>query len=196
MRFSLSTITTTALALLSTSNVAAQLTAPQVITNINTITTISQNLQVPANQINVLSPVIGLEGEGPFPAIIAGFSTIVSNINGDVVAMQTPVTFSGQDATNICAAFTDFVGTHQALLMILVGKRNLLDTLGVASPIAQSIESVRSGLDTIAISLAGMVPVCANQISAQTTSLDTEMATAISAYSGIPLKKRTSRFKA
>jgi hypothetical protein len=67
MRFSFNTIATAALTLISTSNVNAQLTAPQVITNINTITTLSQNLQAPANTINLLSPALFLIGQGPFP---------------------------------------------------------------------------------------------------------------------------------
>jgi hypothetical protein len=43
------------------------LTAPQVVENINTITSLSENLQVPANNINFLSGVLLLLGLGPFP---------------------------------------------------------------------------------------------------------------------------------
>jgi hypothetical protein len=71
MRFSLSTAATTALTLLSASNVAAQLTASDVVTNINIVTSLSQSLQAPANQINILSPALFLIGQGPFPVILS-----------------------------------------------------------------------------------------------------------------------------
>jgi hypothetical protein len=43
------------------------LTAQDVVTNINVITTMSQNLQVTANQINILSGVLFVAGQGQFP---------------------------------------------------------------------------------------------------------------------------------
>jgi len=43
------------------------MTAQQVVDNINTITSMSQNLQGPANQINILSGALFLIGQGPFP---------------------------------------------------------------------------------------------------------------------------------
>jgi hypothetical protein len=67
MRFSFDTVATAAVALLSASNVAAQLTATQVVNNLNKITTLSQNLQSPANSINILSGPLFLIGQGPFP---------------------------------------------------------------------------------------------------------------------------------
>lgn len=43
------------------------LTAPQIVENINIITSLSQNLQGPANSINLLSGPLFLIGQGPFP---------------------------------------------------------------------------------------------------------------------------------
>ena len=73
MRFGFNTVATAALAFLSASNVAAQLTAPAVVTNINIVTQKSQDLQTPANQINVLSPALFLVGQGPFPVNLSLF---------------------------------------------------------------------------------------------------------------------------
>jgi hypothetical protein len=42
-------------------------TAAQVVDNINIVTTLSQNLQAPANSINLLSGPLFLIGQGPFP---------------------------------------------------------------------------------------------------------------------------------
>jgi hypothetical protein len=49
---------------------------------------------------------------------------------------------------------------------------------------------------TVALSLAGMIPTYADQVAAQTGTLDTSLGKAITAYSGLQLKKRESRFKA
>ncbi len=43
------------------------LTAVEIVQNINIITTLSQSLQGPANRINILSDVLFLIGQGPFP---------------------------------------------------------------------------------------------------------------------------------
>lgn len=48
-------------------SVYAQLTAPQIVANINIITGQSQALQAPANSINILSGPLFLIGQGPFP---------------------------------------------------------------------------------------------------------------------------------
>jgi len=197
MRFSFSTAATAALALLSASNVAAQLTADQVVTNINTITSLSQGLQTPANSINILSPALFLIGQGPFPPIIVGFGTIVSDVTADISAMQTPETFIDQDATNIYNAFSAFITVHQELLSILIGKAGLFSDIPfIGEPVAQALREVESVVDTVALSLASMVPSYANQISSQTGSLNTSLQKAITAYSGLQLKKRTTRFRA
>jgi len=195
MRFS--TAATAALALLSTSNVAAQLTAVQVVTNINTITTLSQGLQTPANSINILSPALFLIGQGPFPQIIVGFGTIVSDVTADISAMQTPETFVGQDATNIFNAFSAFITVHQELLSILTGKAGLFSDIPfIGAPVAEALREIEGVVDSVALSLANMVPSYANQVASQTGSLNTSLTKAINAYSGLQLKKRTTRFKA
>ena len=39
--------------------------------------------------------------------IISGFGTIITDVTEDIQAMQVPVSFSGQDATDIYNAFSD-----------------------------------------------------------------------------------------
>jgi hypothetical protein len=39
--------------------------------------------------------------------IITGFTQIITDVSGDIQAMQIPVSFSGQDATDIYNAFSD-----------------------------------------------------------------------------------------
>ena len=48
------------------------MTAPEVVSNLNTITSESQQLQGPANSINLLSGPLFLIGQGPFPVSFPG----------------------------------------------------------------------------------------------------------------------------
>jgi hypothetical protein len=86
-------------------SVYAQMTAPQIVSNINIITGQSQALQGPANSINLLSGPLFLIGQGPFPVsishfqhhprnfqltqqqIVVGFSEIVTTVTNDIQAM-------------------------------------------------------------------------------------------------------------
>jgi len=197
MRFSFNTVVTATLALLSSSNVAAQLTKDAVITNINTITTLSQGLQTPAKSINLLSGPLLLIGQGPFPQIITGFGTIVTDVTADIQAMQVPVSFSGQDATDIYNAFSDFIQVHQALLAILIGKAGILSVVPlIGFPVSAALRSVESVVDTVSLSLAAMITDYATQVASQTGALNTQLDQAITSYEGLQLKKRTSRYRA
>jgi hypothetical protein len=48
------------------------MTAQEVVSNLNTITSQSQQLQGPANSINLLSGPLFLIGQGPFPVSFSG----------------------------------------------------------------------------------------------------------------------------
>jgi len=50
-----------------TSVASARMTAPEIVSNINIITGMSQSLQAPASSINTLSGPLFLIGQGPFP---------------------------------------------------------------------------------------------------------------------------------
>lgn len=63
------------------SSVYAQMTAPQIVSNINIITGLSQQLQGPANSINILSGTLFLAGQGPFPVNLAYISYPRANLN-------------------------------------------------------------------------------------------------------------------
>jgi hypothetical protein len=61
----------------ATGSASAALTAPQIVDNLNMLTTKSRNLQIPANQISIINGPLIVIGLGPFPQIIAGFADIV-----------------------------------------------------------------------------------------------------------------------
>jgi len=65
MRFSLLQSAAAGLALCA--GALAQLTAPEVVTNIQILTAKSQALQAPANSINIVNGPLIIIGQGPFP---------------------------------------------------------------------------------------------------------------------------------
>jgi len=62
-------------------SVYAQLTAPQIVSNINIVTSDSQALQAPANSINILSGPLFLIGQGPFPVSFPYFHYCLETLN-------------------------------------------------------------------------------------------------------------------
>jgi len=65
MRFSILQTAVAGLALCTSA--IAQLTAPEVVRNIRTLTMKSQDLQAPANSINLVNTPLIIVGQGPFP---------------------------------------------------------------------------------------------------------------------------------
>jgi len=165
-------------------SVYAQMTAPQIVSNINIITGQSQALQAPANSINILSGPLFLIGQGPFPQIIVGFSQIVTTANNDIQAMAGTQPFSVlSDEQSILNAFTTFVEVHQELLNILIGKAGLLNDLPfVGPPVAEVLRSLEAVVDTIAFGLIDLVPDVAAPFTNQMNSLDVTIGQAINAY--------------
>ncbi|KAE9365475.1 hypothetical protein N431DRAFT_353383 [Stipitochalara longipes BDJ] len=168
-------------------SVYAQMTAPQVVGNINVITGQSQALQAPANSINILSGPLFLIGLGPFPQIVVGFTQIVSTVTSDINAMAGVQPFSVlSDEQSILDAFTTFVEVHQELLNILIGKAGILNDLPlVGPPVAQVLRSLEAVVDTIAFGLIDLVPDVAAPFTNQKNSLDVTIGKAITAYTPI-----------
>jgi len=181
MHFTKSFVAITATLLTS---VYAQMTAPEIVANINIITGQSQALQSPANSINLLSGPLFLIGQGPFPQIVVGFSQIVTTVTNDIQAMAGTPPFSVRsDEQSILDAFTTFVEVHQELLNILIGKSGILNDLPlVGPPVAQVLRSLEAVVDTIAFNLIDMVPDVAAPFTSQKNSLDVTIGQAITAY--------------
>ncbi|PMD29432.1 UVI-1 protein [Hyaloscypha variabilis F] len=165
-------------------SVYAQLTAPQIVSNINIVTSDSQALQAPANSINILSGPLFLIGQGPFPQIVIGFTQIVNTVTDDIQAMQGTQPFNVlSDENSILDAFTTFVEVHQELLQILIGKAGLLNDLPfVGPPVAQVLRNLESVVDTIAFALIDLVPDVAGRFTDQKNTLDVTIGQAIDAY--------------
>ena len=84
------------------------LSPAQIVSNIQMLTTKSQALQQPAQQISIINgPLIHI-GQGPFPQIITGFTDIVSTATTAIAQMQgTADIASGPDADSVFDAFRE-----------------------------------------------------------------------------------------
>ncbi|KAJ7763772.1 hypothetical protein B0H16DRAFT_1527180 [Mycena metata] len=160
----------------------ATLTPDQVVTNINIVTTASQGI------LNAVTPIT--KNSSPGAVVTAGqtattnFNTIIQNLGGDVSAMDGTV-FTAAQAGPVCAALTDFVNVHQAVLSTVIGKHGFLAQFGVAQPLAAVLRTLEGAIDAFAFGAIAMLPSCANQVTQQQAGLDTSVASAISQYEEI-----------
>jgi hypothetical protein len=63
-------------------------TADDIITGINAITSQLQSLQGPASSINIINGILIIIGQGPFPQIIAGTSSVVGTAQAQAAFLQ------------------------------------------------------------------------------------------------------------
>jgi len=198
MRFNIAIIATSTLTLFSTSSLATPLTVIQVVDNINTVATMSQNLQVIAGKITIVDgPLLAL-GLGQFNNLVTGFQAIVTTVTGDVTAMtDTPAFTNANDIDLISTAFSQFIQVHQALLNIVIGKAGLLTDLPLfGQPVVNVLRQLESVVDSLSLSLINMIPPDQAQVSAEKGSLDEELKNTITIYSGQAIVKRGARFRA
>ncbi|EHK97582.1 UVI-1h [Glarea lozoyensis ATCC 20868] len=174
--------------------VIAQTTPAQVVQNIQLITQKSQALQTPAQTINILNGPLILIGQGPYPQIIVGFTDIVTTATTALAQMKgmAPVP-AGAESDAIFNAFREFVRVHQVLLNILIGKAGLFQTVPfIGQPIAAVLRQIEGVVDTVAFALIDSVQSRATDLQSQASSLSGTITTAINAYDGLSLSKRTA----
>ncbi|KAK4177409.1 hypothetical protein QBC36DRAFT_371771 [Triangularia setosa] len=169
----------------------AALTPAQIVTALRDLTTKSQALQTPAQQITIINGPLIIIGLGPFPQIIKGFTEIITITTATVPQIvDTPTITVVADRQAIAEAFRDFVRVHQALLNILIGKSGLFSTVPIiGQPVAATLRSLESIVDAAAFAL---IDVVAGQegVPAQAQALSTTIDIAIKKYEGLSLTKR------
>jgi len=181
------------------SSAMAAATPQQIADGIRAITQKSAALQGPAQSITILNAPLIVIGQGPFPAIIAGFQDIVSTatvlagqlegtqpIKRDEPQHARDISARGADADLIFNTFREFVRVHQALLNILIGKAGILTKIPlVGPPVAAVLRSVEAIVDTIAITLINLVQARAGDLESQADALGNTLDLAIKQYEGL-----------
>ncbi|KAI0403555.1 UVI-1 [Xylaria palmicola] len=165
----------------------AALTPTQIADGLRRVTTLSQDLQAPAQSITIVNAPLIVIGQGPFPDIISGFTQIVSTAT--VVVGQFPGTAkitNEADATLVFDVFRNFVRVHQELLNILIGKVGVLTKVPlVGQPVAAVLRSVENVVDTIAITLINTVESRAQDLESEANSLGSSLDLCIQQYEGL-----------
>ncbi|KAF2971020.1 hypothetical protein GQX73_g2597 [Xylaria multiplex] len=183
-----------------TSSSMAALSPQQIADGIKSITAKSQALQAPAQSITILNAPLIAIGQGPFPALIAGFQDIVGTGNTLLAQLSgtSPINKRdekehardlsprGPDADLVFGAFREFVAVHQALLNILIGKAGLLEKIPViGQPVATVLRAVEGVVDSLAIDLISITQSRANDLTSDANSLDNTLQLTISKYDSI-----------
>jgi hypothetical protein len=183
-----------------TAPLVSALTADQIVSNIQSLTTKSQALQAPAQSITILNGPLIVIGQGPFPQIIAGFTDIISTVTTAIQVMQSsPTSLTTEaDASAVASAFREFVRVHQVLLNILIGKAGLFNTVPIiGQPVAQVLRQLEAVVDTIAFMLIDSVDAATqkNMMMTDANSLSGTIDIAINSYNGLGLKSKKIKRK-
>ncbi|KAI0805483.1 UVI-1 [Xylaria sp. FL0064] len=165
----------------------AALTPTQIVTSIKQVTTISQQLQTPAQSITIVNAPLIVIGQGPFPQLISGFTQIVTTATSAIGQLDgtQPIT-ADADATAVFDAFREFVRVHQALLNILIGKAGIIEQVPVVGqPVAAVLRQVEGVVDTIAITLINLVESRSKDLESEANNLGNTLDLCIQKYEGL-----------
>ncbi|KAH7071891.1 hypothetical protein BKA63DRAFT_59355 [Paraphoma chrysanthemicola] len=190
---SFTTILTSALALAAP--IVAQSTPAQIISTLNTLTSKTQALQPIANTISAVNGVLLVIGQGPYPPIIQGLQEIITIATAEINQQSgTPPTPAGADADAVFNAYRSFATEHQSLLNTLTTKAGLSSTAPfVGAPMSAILRADESAIDSLSLSIIGITPSRAQDLTPLANSLSKTFQTAINAYSGA-LQKRAMKF--
>jgi hypothetical protein len=172
----------------ATGSASAALTPQQIVSNINTLTFKSQQLQAPAQSINIINGPLIAVGLGPFPPIIRGFADIVATATTALSAMQGTPNLSSSDCKLVADAFREFVRVHQILLNILIGKAGLFSAVPlIGAPVSQALRAIEGIVDSLAFSLIDIAQdaACKTTIQNDSGALKGTITTAITRYDGL-----------
>ncbi|KAJ8126443.1 hypothetical protein O1611_g7193 [Lasiodiplodia mahajangana] len=140
-------------------------------------------------RITIVNAPLIVIGQGPFPAIISGFTEIVTTATTIISQTDgTPKITSQADADLVFDAFRGFVRVHQELLNILIGKAGILTQVPfIGPPVATVLRSVEGVVDSIAFFLIDTVEARTKDIESEANSLGSTLDLTISKYQGISI---------
>ncbi|KAJ6549983.1 hypothetical protein B0H19DRAFT_1073879 [Mycena capillaripes] len=164
-------------ALVLPSAVLAALTPAQVVNNIRIVTAESQNINNTLTGLTTTSTSSSVAAMGQ--NITASFQTIITNLNGDVSAMQATPSFSDVDAGPIVEALNNFVLIHQALLATLIGKHGIFAEFSATAPIAQILRSLEAIIDSFAFAMIDLIPTKKGSVTKNKSDLDSSVGNTI-----------------
>ncbi|KAH8147611.1 uncharacterized protein LAJ45_08439 [Morchella importuna] len=166
--------------------VAAQATpAQQIVQAFKEITTLSDNLRIDTQKINLINaPLQGYKIAQGFAAIITRVGQASAMLSGGSSrkTRRQMAPLADADAQLVVGALTTFVQVHQALLNVVIGKHGLLTLIPFFEPIRQALVSLEATVDTFAFYLIAMIPTQKPAADTQFGSLTVTVKFAITTY--------------
>lgn len=160
--------------------VQGQTPAQQIVQAFKEITTLSDNLRIETQKINLVTALV----QGP--KISQGFAGIVARVGqaSSMLAGSPPPAggLANADAQLIVNALTTFVQVHQALLNVLIGKHGVLTLIPFFEPIRLALVNLEAGVDTFAFYLIAQIPTQTTAANTQFGSLGVTVTLAIDTY--------------
>jgi len=171
------------LALCSTPAFSALFPA-QIRDSLNLLSAKSKIVQLPAQNLDILSDALGLVGAGPQPLIVDGLDAI--KVAATVFGLQmvgSPFVTAGPEANSVFDSFRFFVRSHQELLNILIDRASLLSAV-LGRPVASAIQEVEHAIDAVVLGLTVLVPTRGGDIKSEADALKATLDVAASKYGG------------
>ncbi|KAH8846307.1 hypothetical protein MCOR27_002159 [Pyricularia oryzae] len=167
-------------------------TAGQVISNLQTLTTKTQQLQGPAQTLNMLNAPLVVVGQGPMPQIIAGLNDIVSTattFQAQWNGISPPTT---DEISRVATAFRDFSNGQQKFLNILIGKAGVFEQVPfIGQPLTGVLRQLESITETISATLMALPGAPATDLQSQVNNLKSTLDIAVNKFEGLRLTKRS-----
>ncbi|KAK3896605.1 hypothetical protein C8A05DRAFT_48406 [Staphylotrichum tortipilum] len=164
----------------------------QIADAIESITKQSEALQAPAQSITILNAPLIAIGQGPFPALIAGFSDIISAFTTLTAQLNdaSPITTRDvtDEGTTIFNAFHKLAGVQQDLVNTLIGKAGIVSNVPVVgAPVAAVLRAVEGVVDSPALALINLVWDNVPELHSDANALGDTYDAAIKKYEGLHL---------
>ncbi|KAJ7176381.1 hypothetical protein C8R43DRAFT_872873, partial [Mycena crocata] len=163
---------------------ASALTSTQVVTNIQVVTKVSDNIN---HGLASLTPSFDLGNIVVVgKTVITGFGTICTSLSTFVPAMQstTPITVNSlaDDIVDVLLEVSMFVEIHKALLSTVIGKHSIFAQFGFTIPILAALRTLEGLIDTFASAMITLIPHRADAVRRCQATLDISVTQTITTY--------------
>ncbi|CCC09418.1 hypothetical protein SMACR_05165 [Sordaria macrospora] len=163
--------------------VTRALTSNQMVDGLKQLTTKANALERPAKSITVVNSPLIVIGQGPWPAIVSGYTDIVSTAT--TIIAQTPGTQPsfGDSCEAVTEGYLKFASTNEEVLNILIGKAGILTQMPfIGPPVSAVLRQVEGVYDNLTIFLINTCESDAKNIQEQGNTLGAALEKAIKAY--------------
>ncbi|KAL9083325.1 MAG: hypothetical protein Q9165_008583 [Trypethelium subeluteriae] len=184
-------------ALAAAASVAAQdISAAQMVSNINQLTTLTNNTLQATNGAYLDNPIEARQGViGNFTAITTQATNTLNQMtasskdkrySGSIAARaaleQRDSTYTEEEQTEISDAFTNLINVGQDLMFSVLNKHFVVEAHGLAYQVADAMKAEASAVDKLSVAVIDQVPSHATDMTTQRTYLGSSSSKVIDFY--------------